>query len=146
MDHKPIESLMTQRKLSAQQQRWINVLSDFSFEVKYIPGPSNVFADALSRIYSNKAAGTMRSESEHIHELNTPSTPTTLQGLTKPINAGAEAESKINLQVASTQGDTDDKLVISYLHMIQNSTKLYWVSNVCGVYSVKDSFYLHVDP
>jgi RNase H-like domain found in reverse transcriptase len=91
-DHKPIESLMTQRKLSARQQHWINMLSDFSFEVRYIPGESNVFADALLRIYSNEATRTVRCKSEHIHEEDAPATPATLQKLTRPLITGVEAE------------------------------------------------------
>ena len=37
-DHKPIISLMTQKQLSARQQHWIDILSEFSFQIKYIPG------------------------------------------------------------------------------------------------------------
>jgi hypothetical protein len=41
-------------------------------------------------------------------------------------------------KTSAASEDMTDKVVISYLHTIQNSTKLYWVSDVYGVYSVKD--------
>ena len=56
-DHKPIEYLMKQKNLSVRQQRWVDVLSDFAFEIKYIPGKTDVFADVLSWIYSNEPLG-----------------------------------------------------------------------------------------
>jgi hypothetical protein len=67
-----------------------------------------VFADALSQIYSNETVGIVQSESKHIHEIDVPSTLTTLQGLTKPLITGAEAESEIHLQVATAQRDIED--------------------------------------
>jgi hypothetical protein len=82
------------------------VLSDFSFEVKYTPSPSNVFADALSWIYSNEAVGTVRSESKHIYEEDTPVTPAALQNLTRPLITGVEAQSEINLQTLYLPADT----------------------------------------
>ncbi|KAG6840556.1 hypothetical protein H0H93_004602, partial [Arthromyces matolae] len=39
-------------------------LSMFDFEVIYVPGSENILSDALSRIYSNDAPGTVRSPSE----------------------------------------------------------------------------------
>jgi RNase H-like domain found in reverse transcriptase len=99
-NHKPIEYLMKQRNLSARQQRWEDVLSDFSFEVRYIPGESNIFANALSRIYSNEMATMVRAESEHIHEIDIPDMPTSLQSLSWPLLTGPEARSAIDLQIS----------------------------------------------
>lgn len=35
-------------KLDAYEQRWVFKLSSYNFDLKYIPGPKNVVADALS--------------------------------------------------------------------------------------------------
>ena len=35
--------------MSKRQARWLDTLAEFDFTVKYIPGPSNRVADALSR-------------------------------------------------------------------------------------------------
>ena len=67
-DHKALEYFMKQRNLSPRQHRWIDVLSEFEFEIRYIPGESNGFADALSRIYSDEPEGIVRAESEFINE------------------------------------------------------------------------------
>ena len=67
-DHKALEYFMRQRDLSPRQHRWIDILSEFDFEIKYIPGDTNKFADALSRIYSDEPKGVVRAESEYINE------------------------------------------------------------------------------
>ena len=64
-DHKGLTHLLSQRKLSGRQARWMEKLSEFDFVVEYVPGADNVLADALSRIYSNDAPGTVRAPSEY---------------------------------------------------------------------------------
>ena len=65
-DHERLEKFMTQKDLSRRQTRWLEVLCDFDFDIIYSPGKDNTFADALSRIYSNDAKGTVRAESEYV--------------------------------------------------------------------------------
>jgi RNase H-like domain found in reverse transcriptase/Reverse transcriptase (RNA-dependent DNA polymerase) len=67
-DHKGLEFIQTQQNLSPRQSRWLETLSDFDFTVQYIPGDTNVLADALSRIYSADAPGTVRAESEFVSD------------------------------------------------------------------------------
>ena len=49
-DHQTLKHITTQPSLSRRQLRYLEELSDFSFEVEYIKGKTNVVADALSRI------------------------------------------------------------------------------------------------
>src|SRR5262249_4723362 len=63
-DHKGLIHLLKQRDLSGRQARWLEAISEFDFEIVYVEGSTNILADALSRIYSNDAAGTMRAPSE----------------------------------------------------------------------------------
>jgi hypothetical protein len=65
-DHKGLEWITTQTRLSPRQARWLEALSEFDFEITYVPGIDNILADALSRIYSNEPAGTVRSASEYV--------------------------------------------------------------------------------
>lgn len=63
-DHKGLTHLLGQKNLSARQARWIERISEFNFSVEYIPGLENILPDALSRLYSNDAPGTVRAPSE----------------------------------------------------------------------------------
>ena len=67
-DHKALEHFMKQKNLSPRQHRWIDILSEFDFGIQYIPGDTNGFADALSRVYSDEPKGVVRAESEFVDE------------------------------------------------------------------------------
>jgi len=66
-DHKGLIYFLNQKNLSGRQARWLEKISSFDFEVVYVPGSENVVADALSRIYSNDAPGTVRARSEYTY-------------------------------------------------------------------------------
>ncbi|KAF9447434.1 hypothetical protein P691DRAFT_609894, partial [Macrolepiota fuliginosa MF-IS2] len=65
----------TQKRLSPWQARWLEDISNFNFDIVYIPGNTNVVADALSRMYSDEPRGTVWAASEYVtaEEENTPS-------------------------------------------------------------------------
>ncbi|OJT02036.1 Retrovirus-related Pol polyprotein from transposon 17.6 [Trametes pubescens] len=67
-DHKALEYLMSQKHLSPRQHRWMDVLNEFKFSIHYIPGETNVLADALSRIYSDEPTGIERAHSEYLSD------------------------------------------------------------------------------
>ena len=48
-DHQGLQWLNTKAELNGRQARWVEELSDFDFQVLYLPGPQNAAADALSR-------------------------------------------------------------------------------------------------
>ena len=68
MDHKSLEHFMRQEHFSPRQHQWIDVLSEFDFNIQYIPGKENKFADSLSRIYSDEPDGVVRADSELVDE------------------------------------------------------------------------------
>ncbi|GJV71536.1 putative reverse transcriptase domain-containing protein [Tanacetum coccineum] len=49
MDHKSLHHIFSQKELNMRQRRWIELLSDYDYEICYHPGKENVVADALSR-------------------------------------------------------------------------------------------------
>lgn len=65
-DHQVLEKLFTQPNLSSRQAHWLEKTANFDFEIKYIEGPSNIFADALSRIYKGDMPGMVRAKSEFV--------------------------------------------------------------------------------
>ena len=71
-DHKALTYLMKQKDLSPRQHRRLDVLNEFDFEIEYIPGETNIFADALSRIYSEEPEGVVRANSEYVEDLDEP--------------------------------------------------------------------------
>ncbi|GKA47633.1 putative reverse transcriptase domain-containing protein [Tanacetum coccineum] len=47
-DHKSLQHILNQKELNMRQRRWLELLSDYDFEIRYHPGKANVVTDALS--------------------------------------------------------------------------------------------------
>nr|GFA00562.1 putative reverse transcriptase domain-containing protein [Tanacetum cinerariifolium] len=48
-DHKSLQRVLNQIELDMRQRRWLELLADYDYEIRYHPGKVNVVADALSR-------------------------------------------------------------------------------------------------
>ena len=66
-DHKGLIHLLNQRDLSGRQACWLEKVSEFNFEIKYIPGTENILSNALSRLYSNDEPGTVCARSKYTY-------------------------------------------------------------------------------
>jgi len=66
-DHQSLIHLKKQQGLTSKQSRWVERLSDFDYEAEYLPGRSNVVADALSR----RVDYDMRQELNAVHVSST---------------------------------------------------------------------------
>ncbi|GJY17322.1 putative reverse transcriptase domain-containing protein [Tanacetum coccineum] len=49
IDHKSLQHILNQKKLNMRQRRWLELLIDYDFDIRYHSGKANVVADALSR-------------------------------------------------------------------------------------------------
>ncbi|GJT37866.1 putative reverse transcriptase domain-containing protein [Tanacetum coccineum] len=48
-DHKSLQHILDQKELNMRQRRWLELLSDYDYDIRYHPRKANVVADALSR-------------------------------------------------------------------------------------------------
>nr|GEX35419.1 putative reverse transcriptase domain-containing protein [Tanacetum cinerariifolium] len=48
-DHKSLQHIFSQKELNMRQRRWIELFSDYDYELRYHPGKVNVVVDALSK-------------------------------------------------------------------------------------------------
>ncbi|GJS67564.1 putative reverse transcriptase domain-containing protein [Tanacetum coccineum] len=48
-DHKSLQHILDQKEFNMRQRRWLELLSDYDYDIRYHPGKENVVADALSR-------------------------------------------------------------------------------------------------
>ena len=63
-DHNTLRHITTQPSLSQHQARWVEFISEFNFEIKYMKGKENVVVDALSRIPPSSP------DADKVHQLN----------------------------------------------------------------------------
>ncbi|GKF37367.1 putative reverse transcriptase domain-containing protein, partial [Tanacetum coccineum] len=49
IDHKSLQHILDQKELNTRQRRWLELLSNYDFDIRYHPRKANVIADALSR-------------------------------------------------------------------------------------------------
>nr|GEW16506.1 putative reverse transcriptase domain-containing protein [Tanacetum cinerariifolium] len=47
-DYKSLQHILDQKKLNMRQRRWLKLLSDYDFDIRYHLGKANIVADALS--------------------------------------------------------------------------------------------------
>ncbi|GJS77589.1 putative reverse transcriptase domain-containing protein [Tanacetum coccineum] len=47
-DHKSLQHILDQKELNMRQRRWLELLRDYDYDIRYHPGKANVVADALS--------------------------------------------------------------------------------------------------
>ena len=103
-DHQALIHLQNQRDLSPRQHRWLDVLNEFDFEINYIPGETNSFADSLSRIYSDEPKGVVRAESEYVHDIDEPIRARRPQ--THPIYVDSALISVMSAEIPETRRST----------------------------------------
>nr|GEV57117.1 putative reverse transcriptase domain-containing protein [Tanacetum cinerariifolium] len=48
-DHKSLQHILDQKELNKRQRRWLELLSDYDWEIQYHPEKANVVVDVLSR-------------------------------------------------------------------------------------------------
>ncbi|GJW95578.1 putative reverse transcriptase domain-containing protein [Tanacetum coccineum] len=53
-DHKSLQHILNQKELNMRQRRWLELLNDYDYEIRYHPGKANVFADTFSRKEQSK--------------------------------------------------------------------------------------------
>ena len=102
-DHKGLIHLLHQKNLSGRQARWMEKIGEFDFDVVYVPGAENILSDALSRIYSNDAKGTVRSPAEYT--AHDEAQRSMNARLSTPVLVGPEAAA-VELSVVHTRTDT----------------------------------------
>ncbi|GJS97756.1 putative reverse transcriptase domain-containing protein [Tanacetum coccineum] len=48
-DHNSLQHILDQKELNMRQRRWLELLSDYDYEIRYHPGKANVVANAVSQ-------------------------------------------------------------------------------------------------
>nr|GEZ96848.1 putative reverse transcriptase domain-containing protein [Tanacetum cinerariifolium] len=49
IDHRSLQHILDQKELNMRQRRWLELLSDYDYEIHYHPGKANMVEDSLSR-------------------------------------------------------------------------------------------------
>ena len=67
-DHSGLRYLFGQPNMNARQARWLTILNEFDFEIKFIKGKDNKVVDALSKRVQVNHISTMSSYETYLKE------------------------------------------------------------------------------
>ena len=68
-DYKSLKYIFIQKELNLRQRRWLELLKDYTLDIKYHPGKANVVTDALSRKPKGPVASLLIEEPHLLTEL-----------------------------------------------------------------------------
>jgi len=105
-DYKGLIHLLKQKNLSGRQACWMEKISEFDFEVIYVPGFENILSDALSRLYSYDGPGTVHAHSEYTYHDIIDNDGLEVHSVLMPLLIGLEAAS-ISLGDSVGMGDLE---------------------------------------
>ena len=120
-DHKGLVHLRTQKELSHRKHRWLDVLNEFDFNIEYIPGDTNGFADSLLQIYSDEQDGVVHAISEYVDDPNEPIRGKTIH----PIYVDSTLIHIMNVEVRRSSR-LADKLALDYNETRARKAKAEW--------------------
>ena len=97
-DHQALKTFMESKELTRRQARYLDILSEFNFQIVFRPGRNNGKADALTRMPDSLPAGPHDERSKHQHQVIL--TPDRVQ-----IRVNAIEESLFNRVHKANRGD-----------------------------------------
>ncbi|GKA55105.1 putative reverse transcriptase domain-containing protein [Tanacetum coccineum] len=115
-DHKSLQHILDQKELNMRQRRWLELLSDYDYEIRYHPRKVNMVADALIRKEQNKTLRKLKQRTDGTLCLNGRSW-IPCQGNLRELIMNESHKSKYSVHTGS------DK-------MYQDLKKLYWWPNM----------------
>ncbi|XP_059066458.1 uncharacterized protein LOC131857759 [Cryptomeria japonica] len=65
-DHNSLKHFLGQRDLNERQQKWVNKLQSYDFDISYVKGTQNIVVDALSRCPRLSSMATMYEDWKHL--------------------------------------------------------------------------------
>ena len=69
-DHKTLQYVLTQKQLNLRQRRWLELLKDNVMSVIYIPGNTNVVADAFNCMTMGSVSHVKEEKEELVKDVN----------------------------------------------------------------------------
>ena len=73
-DHQALKTFMENKELTRRQARYLDILSEFNFQIIFRAGTANSKADALTRMPSSIPANEADKRSQHQYQIETPHT------------------------------------------------------------------------
>ena len=68
-DHQALKTFMENKELTRRQARYLDILSEFNFQIVFRPGRNNSKADALTRMPDSTPVGPEDERSKHQHQV-----------------------------------------------------------------------------